>query len=96
MSLLKALTVLSRHSHDVLPFSWMHEGALSAWDQHQPSTVGSRIEAITCQQPVAVAIRNEIRSSLSQRSCGAEFHRDPQPTKASTVAEFDRAAHSVE
>jgi hypothetical protein len=96
MSLLKALTVLSRHSHDFLPFSRMHERALPAWDQHRPSTVGRRIEAITCQQPVAVAIRTRLGSSPSQRSYGAEFHRDPQPTKTVTLAEFDRATHSVE
>jgi len=29
--------------------------ALSAYGQHQPGTVGSRIEAVTCQQPVAAA-----------------------------------------
>jgi hypothetical protein len=34
MSLLKALTVLGRYSHDVLPFFECVRAALSAWGQH--------------------------------------------------------------
>ena len=45
--------------------------ALPTYGQHQPSTVGSRIEAVTCQQPVAAAKATRLAIAAS---CEAESH----------------------